>query len=192
MEPMMISLMSNHTRLALTLALATLLGGCGHVMHHHGEGRGPHGMMGPRGAAPITQMPGVGVADTGGGKFYPYVSQEPLIVAGALIQADFDNLTKAGLARRSASGGLEARLVWQLAPGSSFSFVESAADAVSARSLVKGQDRSPLFDCQRDDARRVGCWVSLTQASEFKYTLRLTSPSTGSVELDPTVVVRPQ
>jgi hypothetical protein len=191
MEPMMmISLKSNRTRLALTLALATLLGGCGHGMHHHGPGPGPDG-MGPRGAAPITQTPGVGVADTGGGKFYPYVSQEPLIVAGALIQADFDRLAKAGLARRSASGGLEARLVWQLAPASSFTFVDSAAEAVTARSLVKGQDRSPLFDCQRDDARRVGCWVSLAQASEFKYTLRLTSPSTGVVELDPTVVARP-
>ncbi|MFM2065835.1 MAG: hypothetical protein RLZZ584_744 [Pseudomonadota bacterium] len=179
---------SSRTRLALVLALAALLGGCGHVMHHHGPG--PDG-MGARGAAPITQTPGVGVADTGGGKFYPYVSQEPLIVAGTLIQADFDRLAKAGLARRSPNGALEARLVWQLAPSGSFTFVESATEAVSARSLVKGQDRSPLVDCQRDDARRVGCWVSLAQASEFKYTLRLTSPSTGVIELDPTGIVRP-
>lgn len=181
--------MSTRTRLAFILAVAALLGGCGHVMHHHGHG--PDG-KGPRGAAPITQTLTVGVVDTSDGKFYPYVNQEPLIVAGGLIQTDFDNLAKAGLARRSTSGVLEARLVWQLPPDSNFTFVESANEAVSARPLTKGQDRSPLFDCKRDDARRVGCWVSLAQASEFKYTLRLTSPSTGVVELDPTGVVRPK
>lgn len=186
MEPMM---KSSRTRLALILTLAALLGGCGHGMRHHGPGPGPHGMS-LRGAAPITQTPTVGVADTGDGKFYPYVNQEPLIVAGKLIQADFDNLAKAGLARRTASGVLEARLVWQLPPDSNFTFVESANEAVSARPVTKGQDRSPLFDCKRDDARRVGCWISLAQAGEFKYTLRLTSPSTGVVELDPTAIVR--
>lgn len=177
--------------LGLTLgASALLMSGCGHVMHHRGMGPGPDGMpMGPRGAPPVTQSPGVGVADLGGGKFLPYVSQEPLIVVGQQLAADFDRLAKAGLVRRNAAGALEARLVWQLAPNSSFSFADSGA--VSGRATGKGQDGSPLFDCQRDDARKVGCWVNATRAVDIKYVLRLTSPSTGPVELDPTVVVRP-
>jgi hypothetical protein len=182
------------------LTLSGLLAGCAHCQF---------GVPGRRQFDPHT--PQLSIVDGGNGDFYAQVNQEPIVLIGSAINANFESLASAGKARRNDKGGTEVKLEWQLpadsryvfndpddrdnpdntnVPGIKIERVTPTPDSTDKRiqdSLISLTFRQ----CTRASSRNFYCWVSLDKAVEFKYSINLSSQKLRPIHVDPGGIIRP-